>query len=215
VITVARATKGSGRKAGRGRQAPDTDGRLERGQASRARLLEVATELFTERGYEATSITDVLERSKLSRGAFYHHFPGKEALFEAVLESVEERVGATLRDAASGADDPVEAIRMGCRAWLDLASRDRTVVQITLIDAPSVVGWERWREIDEEHGLGLLIAGLAATRRIPDEILDATAHMLHAATLEAALIIARSGPRSSQAASVREALDELVDRLLS
>src|SRR3954470_665082 len=193
----------------------ENDRRVERGQASRRHLLEIAARLFTERGYEATSITDVLERAKLSRGAFYHHFQSKEALFEAVLEMVEEHVGMTLREAAAGASDPVEAIRIGCRAWLDMASDDREVVQITLVDAPSVVGWERWREIDEQHGLGLLIGGLAATGRIPDEILDATAHLLHAATLEAALIIARSGARSSQAASVREALDELVDRLLS
>jgi AcrR family transcriptional regulator len=192
----------------------ENDRRIERGQASRRQLLEIAARLFTEHGYEATSITDVLTRAKLSRGAFYHHFESKEALFEAVLEMVEEHVGMTLREAAEGASDPVEAIRIGCRAWLDLASDDREVVQITLVDAPSVVGWERWREIDERHGLGLLIGGLAATRRIPDEILDATAHLLHAATLEAALIIARSGPRSSQAASARQALDELVERIL-
>lgn len=192
----------------------ENDRRIERGQASRRQLLEIAARLFTERGYEATSITDVLRRAKLSRGAFYHHFASKEALFEAVLEMVEEHVGMTLREAAAGASDPVEAIRIGCRAWLDMAADDREVVQITLVDAPSVVGWERWREIDERHGLGLLIGGLAATDRIPDEILDATAHLLHAATLEAALIIARSGPRSSQAASAREALDELVERIL-
>jgi AcrR family transcriptional regulator len=192
----------------------ENDRRIERGQASRRQLLETAARLFTERGYEATSITDVLERAKLSRGAFYHHFQSKEALFEAVLEMVEEHVGMTLREAAAGASDPVEAIRIGCRAWLDMASDDREVVQITLVDAPSVVGWERWREIDERHGLGLLIGGLAATGRVPDEILDATAHLLHAATLEAALIIARSGPRSTQAASAREALDELVERIL-
>ena len=157
----------------------------------------------------------MLERTGLSRGAFYHHFASKEALFEAVLESVEESVGTTLRTAAAAeTKDPVEAIRAGCRAWLDMAAHDPTVVQITLIDAPSVVGWERWREIDEQHGLGLLIGGLAATRRIPDEILDATAHLLHAATLEAALIIARSGPRSSQAQAAREAMDALLDRLL-
>jgi AcrR family transcriptional regulator len=192
----------------------ENDRRIERGQASRRQLLEAAAKLFTERGYEATSVTDVLARAKLSRGAFYHHFESKEALFEAVLEMVEEHVGMTLREAAAGASDPVEAIRIGCRAWLDMASDDREVVQITLVDAPSVVGWERWREIDEKHGLGLLIGGLAATRRIPDEILDATAHLLHAATLEAALIIARSGPRSSQADSARQALDELVERIL-
>jgi AcrR family transcriptional regulator len=191
----------------------DTDRRVERGQVTRRQILDVATRLFTQRTYEGTSIDAVLEETGLSRGAFYHHFPSKAALFEAVLESVEERVGATLQAAAAAEEDPVEAIRAGCRAWLDLAS-DPTVLRITLLDAPSVVGWDRWREIDERHGFGLLVGGLAATGRVPDEILDATAHMLLAATLEAALLIARFGPESSQAASTREALEELLDRLL-
>ena len=131
-----------------------------------------------------------------------------------MLEAVEEQVGSTLAEAAGSTRDPVEAIREGTRAWLDMAATDPTVVQVTLIDAPSVVGWERWREIDEKHGLGLLLGGLTATRRIPDEILDATAHLIHAATLEAALIIARSGAESTQAESAREAMDELLNRLL-
>src|SRR4051794_6830982 len=154
-------------KTGHVARVKENDRRIERGQASRRHLLEIAARLFTERGYEATSITDVLERARLSRGAFYHHFQSKEALFEAVLEMVEEHVGMTLREAAAGASDPVEAIRIGCRAWLDMASEDREVVQITLVDAPSVVGWERWREIDERHGLGLLIGGGGAPGRAP------------------------------------------------
>ena len=192
----------------------DADRRVERGQATRAQVLEVAERLFTDLGYEATSISTVLAETGVSRGAFYHHFPSKEALFETVLESVEARVEATLRKAAAKETDPVEAIRAGCRAWLDLAG-DPTVLRITLVDAPSVVGWSRWREIDERHGFGLLLAGLQATGRFPEPILHPVAHMLLAATLEAALLIARAGPRSKEARNARAGVDELLDRVLA
>jgi AcrR family transcriptional regulator len=192
----------------------DTDRRVERGQATRAQVLEVAERLFTELGYDGTSIATVLAETGVSRGAFYHHFPSKEALFETVLESVEERVAATLQAAAAKEKDPADAIRAGCRAWLDLAA-DPTVLRITLIDAPSVVGWSRWREIDERHGFGLLLAGLQATGRFPEPILHPVAHMLLAATLEAALLIARAGPRTKEARDARAGVEELLDRVLA
>src|SRR3954447_1282763 len=192
----------------------DTDARVERGQATRAEVLSVAERLFTELGYEATSISTVLSETGVSRGAFYHHFPSKEALFETVLESVETRVEETLRAAAAKEKDPVAAIRAGCRAWLSLAG-DPTVLRITLTDAPSVVGWSRWREIDEQHGFGLLLAGLRATGRFPEELVHPLAHMLLAATLEAALLVARAGPRSKAAASARAGVEELLDRVLA
>jgi hypothetical protein len=88
------------------------------------------------------------------------------------------------------------------------------VLRITLIDAPSVVGWSRWREIDEQHGFGLLVAGLTATGLFPEAILSSVAHMLLAATLEAALLIARAGPRSKEARNARAGVEELLDRLL-
>jgi AcrR family transcriptional regulator len=192
----------------------DTDRRLERGQATRAQVLEVAERLFTELGYEEASISTVLAETGVSRGAFYHHFPSKEALFETVLESVETRVEQTLRATTAKESDPVEAIRAGCRAWLRLAG-DPTVLRVTLVDAPSVVGWSRWREIDEQHGFGLLVAGLRATRRFPDDLVQPVAHMLLAATLEAALLVARAGPRSRAAADARAGVEELLDRVLA
>jgi AcrR family transcriptional regulator len=191
-----------------------TDGRVERGNATRAQILEAATRLFTELGYEATSIAAVLDATGVSRGAFYHHFPSKEALFETVLESVEEGIAVTLRKAAARERDPVDAIRAGCRAWLDLAA-DPTVLRISLTDAPAVVGWARWREIDEQHGLGLLTGGLRATGRVSEPLLHPTAQMLLAATLEAALIVARAGPRTAAARNARRAVDELLDRVLA
>ena len=119
-----------------------------RGEATRSQLIAIATRLFAERGYEDTSIESVLREAGVSRGSLYHHFPGKEALFEAVAEDVETSVGEQTLAAASGSDGPVAALRAGSLAWIRLAG-DPVVRRILLIDAPSVLGWERWRAMEE------------------------------------------------------------------
>jgi len=91
---------------------------VERGAATRAHLVDVATRLFTERGYDGTSIEAVLAGSGVSRGSLYHHFPGKDALFWAVLEGVSARVGQQLVDAERDAPDPVAALRVWCLEWI-------------------------------------------------------------------------------------------------
>src|ERR1035441_1340259 len=121
---------------------------VERGQATRAHLVEVATRLFAAHGYDGTSIEAVLVGSGVSRGSLYHHFPGKDALVWAVMEEVGARISGPVAEAMRDAPDPVAALRAGCLAWIRLAG-DPVVQQIMLIDAPAVLGWQRWRELDE------------------------------------------------------------------
>jgi AcrR family transcriptional regulator len=190
------------------------DRRIERGQATREGLIGVATELFTERGYAGTAIELVLQRARVSRGSLYHHFPGKDALFEAVLESQEARVAEATVAAARGIDDPLAALRAGCHAWLELA-RDPQVRQIVLIDAPSVVGWEKWREIDERHAFGILkqaveAAGGERSAASPEMV----AHVLLAALIELAMLVARADKPRAALKDSHAAIDELLDRLL-
>src|SRR5262245_30807619 len=133
--------------------------KAERGRATREQLVEIATGLFAEHGYEATSIEAVLRSAEVSRGALYHHFAGKEPLFEAVFEAVELDVSHRLAEAIAGVTDPVEALRTGCLHWVALAG-DPVVQRIVLIDAPSVLGWQRWRELEERYGLGMTKAAM-------------------------------------------------------
>ena len=185
--------------------------KVEKGQATRGQIVEAATRLFAEKGFEGTSIEAVLAETRLSRGALYHHFPSKEALFVAVVVALEHATTNRLIKRAKKTD-PVESLIAGCDAWLEM-SRDPVVRRIALIDAPSVLGWKRWREIDAEHGLGLLKAGLsmaASAGRIPQEMVDPFAHMLLAALSEIALLVARS----EDDRPARAALKELLNRLL-
>jgi AcrR family transcriptional regulator len=191
------------------------DKRNDRGQATRAHILNVATKLFAADGYEATSIDVVLQASGVSRGALYHHFANKEAVFAAVLENVEASVAKHVAAAAAGATNPLDALRAGCAAWLELA-RDATVRQVVLVDAPSVIGWKTWRELDDGYALGLLKAALgamAAAGRFRREMIDTYAHLLLAAMIEASLLVARASDAADAVAKGREALEGLLSRV--
>jgi AcrR family transcriptional regulator len=133
------------------------DRRIDRGRATREDLIAVATELFAARGYEGTSTEAVLEQAGVSRGSMYHHFGSKERLFEAVVERVHGQVGeATLEaTAAVGDADARTLLRTGYLAWVRLAG-EPVVRRILLIDAPTVLGWRRWRQMEEQYGLGML-----------------------------------------------------------
>jgi len=192
------------------------DKRVERGQATREQLVEVATRLFAERGFDGTSIEAVLEHAGVSRGSLYHHFANKEALFEAAFMAVEARIGAETAQAALAAgDDPIAGLRAGSLEWMRLAG-DPVVRRVVLIDAPAVLGWERWREIEEATALGMLKVAMqiaAAEGRIPAELADAFAHMLLATVNEFALLIARSDDQAAAQGIARAAVDELFTRM--
>jgi AcrR family transcriptional regulator len=192
------------------------DRRIERGESTRKRLLVVAGELFTERGYEDTPLELVIDRAAISKGALYHHFANKRELYEAVLEDAEARLANAIVLAARGEHDPVEALHAGGRALLRQA-RDPAIARIVLTDAPAVLGWERWREIDERHSFGILKAGLARTpaaKRLTPRALDTLAHVLLAALIELAMLVARAKkPRAAQR-DAQIVLAELLDRLL-
>jgi AcrR family transcriptional regulator len=201
------------------RKAPLEDAseiRPERGAATRARIIAVATALFTKHGYEGTSIEAVLAETGLSRGALYHHFSSKDELFVAVLEAIEAEIADATVKGSRGSTTPVAALRAGCGVFLELAQTPK-VRQILLRDAPGVIGWQKWREIDSRYGFGLLRAALeraAATGAVRKELVEPFAHMLLASLLEVALISARADVKPATVRQARAALNELIERLV-
>jgi AcrR family transcriptional regulator len=192
------------------------DLRVEKGRATRERLIAAGRELFGTHGYESTSVEAVLARAGVTRGGLYHHFESKKALFDAVLDRVTADISATVAAAARGRG-PVAALRAGCTAWLR-STMDPAVQRIVLLDPPSVVGWARWRELDETHALGGLRRNLeliAATGRIPADQVDLLAHMVLASVSEAALHIARADDQTAAFASGQSSVDFLIRRLVT
>jgi AcrR family transcriptional regulator len=198
-------------------QQQDAPGkRAAQGRATRGQLIEVATRLFAEYGYEGTSIEAVLSATGVSRGALYHHFAGKEALFEAVVSAVSAQVMVELTQVISGCADPVDALRTAALAWISLAA-DPVIQRVMLVDAPSVLGWDRWRAMDDGRTLGALRALLQAvsdTGRLPAELVAPFSHMILAALDEIVMVVARAPDSTAAVAEGRMAVEELLRRLL-
>lgn len=168
--------------------------KLEQGAATRARLVDTATNLFAEHGFAGTSVEMVLAAADVSRGAFYHHFPSKQAVFEAAVEAIESRIIGALAEQAAVAGTAKHSLLLGCQAYLRMA-RDPVVGRLCLVDAPNVLGWDRWRELDTRYGFGLMKVGVetaAHEARLPAELVDSLAHVLLAALMELALLVARA-----------------------
>jgi AcrR family transcriptional regulator len=184
-------------------------------QATRDALIRAALELFTKRGYAGVGTEEIVSRAKVTRGALYHHFEDKRDLFRAVFERVEaglmERIGARM----DATEDPWELMLTGMRSFLD-ACEEPAVKQIALTDAPSVLGWQEWREIDNRHGLGLTRAALqgAVDAGVLRPIaVEPMAHLFVAALSEAAFVIAHADHPRKARAEVERALIELVEGL--
>ena len=184
-------------------------------RATREALIEAALELFTERGYAAVGTEEIVARAKVTRGALYHHFEDKRDLFRAVFQRVEgglmERIGARMK----AASDPWELMLNGMRSFLD-ACEEPAVKQVALTDAPSVLGWQEWREIDNRHGLGLTrtaLEGAVAAGVLRPIAVEPMAHLFVAALSEAAFVIAYADRPRKARAEVEQALIQLVEGL--
>jgi AcrR family transcriptional regulator len=187
----------------------------ERTAATRTLLIDSARKLFASKGFNAVSTEAIVAAAGVTRGALYHQFDDKAALFAAVYEQVEQELVADVgqRIVATNPADQLQAMRTGARLFLDLVSAP-DVQQIVLIDAPAVLGWEQWRSVGMKYGLGIIEAMLAqaiADEVIPDQPLRATAHVLLAALDEAALYIARAVDDRQ----AREEMELVCDRVIA
>ena len=123
-------------------------------EATRAALLDEATTLFAERGYAGTSLEDVASASRVTRGAVYHHFASKQALFEAVLDLQEERATTEIVAAAAAAN-PWDAAMLALDAYLTHCC-DPVYGRLVWLEGPAALGWHRWRECEKKYSYGLV-----------------------------------------------------------
>jgi AcrR family transcriptional regulator len=190
--------------------------KADQSEATRAALVEAARELFAQRGYAAVSTEEIVRSAGVTRGALYHHFAGKRELFEAVYEDVERRlVEQIAASALSSATDPLAAMHAGAQAFLD-ACEDPAVQRIALLDAPSVLGWERWREIGLRYGFGLVQATVQAAMDaglIERQPVTPLAHILLGAIDEGAMLIARANDGGETRAQVGSSVARMLDTL--
>ncbi len=135
------------------------------GASTKRTLVDVAEELFTERGYAATSLDEIVAAARVTKGALYHHFSGKQALFEAVFERVEGAAGKAVQTSLQGERDPWLKAQAGLRSFLE-AVQQPAYRRVVIQDGPSVLGYERFRSAEER-------STFATVRRIVHDVLTA------------------------------------------
>lgn len=189
----------------------------ERSEATRGALVRAARPLFAERGYADVGTEEIVRAAGVTRGALYHHFGGKRDLFEAVYEQIEaelaERIAAGA--IAANAGSPLEAMRAGAEMFLQ-ACTEPEAQRIVLLDGPSVLDWDRWREIAAKYGLGLIEASLEAAIEagaIKSQPVRPLAHVLMGALDEAAMLVARAEDPELMREQVGRTLDTLIGAL--
>jgi AcrR family transcriptional regulator len=174
--------------------------------ATKQKLERVARGLFAERGFAGVSAEEIVAKADVTRGALYHHYDGKEGLFEAVVDALMREVHAKLAAEAAGLPDPLQALERGVHVFLKVCT-EPNVQRILLVDAPAVLGWHKWREMDARYGLGLVkqaLSGAMQAGSLLHQDVDILAHVLLGALTEAAMVIARSqSPSKSRKAAER------------
>ena len=184
-------------------------------EATRELLVSIARERFTEQGYAATSIEDIVQRAGVAKGALYHHFSGKDALFRAVYDAVLAEAVSAVMAAALAAPEPWAAVRAGLSAFLD-ACLEPSFRRIVILESVSVLQHEL-----TEGGIGdvelpmlrTVLTPLTASDVLPGVAVDSLAHVALGGLYGAALYIARSPDPNAARAEVDVVLDTLVDGL--
>jgi AcrR family transcriptional regulator len=197
------------------RREEPTAERSPRGEATKAALIAAARQLFVTKGYFATGTEEIVAKAKVgTRGALYHHFADKQDLFRAVFDQVQADLAAAT--IVNEHDDALDLLTAGLQQFLDASADNVDVQQVLLIDGPAVLGWEQWRSLEAEYGLGAITAMLdaaVAQHAIPRQPTAPLAHMLLAAVDEAALYIANAPDRRHAHSQARQALKRLLSGL--
>lgn len=188
--------------------------RAEQRAATRRTLLAEGRRRFAADGYHDVVLAEVAGAVGVTKGAAYHHFGSKAGLFRAVVREVQQELGERVAEAAERHEGPWEQLRAGCRAFL-AAGSDPAVRRVLLVDAPTVLGWDEWRLMDEDSSARHLTEALTAlvdAGVIPDQPVEPLSRLLSGAMNEAALWLARStDPRALE--QTERALDRLLNGL--
>lgn len=191
----------------------------ERSAATREALITAARRLWGQRGYADVGTPEIAKEAGVTRGAMYHQFADKAALFGDVVETVEQDVMGRMAVlvAESGATTPADAIRAAVDAWLEVSS-DPEVRQLILLDAPAVLGWAAFRDVAQRYSLGMteqLISEAIKAGQLARQPVRPLAQVLIGALDEAAMYIATAEDPKRARKETRQVLRRIIDGMLN
>jgi AcrR family transcriptional regulator len=190
----------------------------ERSAATQQALITAARRLWGERGYAEVGTPEIVEAAGVTRGAMYHQYTDKAALFRAVVEAMDQEILERLEASVAAArpKTPADTMHAMASAWLDIA-REPEVRQLMLLDAPSVIGWTEYREMSQQNSVvraeELLKAAIEAGQLKPQP-LRPLALVLLGALEEAAMYLARAEKPDQAREEARAVVRDLIDGLL-
>ena len=186
----------------------------ERTAASLAKLMAAARPLFRTQGYAQTSVDDITRAAGLTKGAFYHHFADKKAIFHAVFEEGERQLQADIK-AACAQLDPWSMLRSGCLAFLDLTLEPGTQ-RLLLREGPSVLGWDAWRNVCTRYSLGMISRAIRAAMKagqIRERPAEPVAAAIYGALTETARYMAQLDEPAAALPAVRDEILLMLEAL--
>lgn len=167
------------------------------------KLKNTARMLFSKNGYEKTSTEEIVKQSQVTRGALYYYFSGKKDLFKAVFDDINVDIANEIFLKISEETNIWQRLLQGTFTFLNMCMNPG-IQRIVLIDGPAVLGWQEWREIDEQRSMVYLqniLRDLFREQGVHSLPIDSTAHFISGATNELALWI-------TQAERPKQALEE-------
>jgi AcrR family transcriptional regulator len=187
--------------------------RADYSESTKQALVDSAVELFTRNGYAATSLDAIVKRSRVTKGALYHHFTGKQALFEAAFNQVEDKAMGLLTQAVGGDASPWERALAGVQEYIKVCL-DPSYQRLVIREGQVVMGVERWREAEEKHSFGIVrhvLEQLIEAGEIGDVPVEVTARMMFASLSAGAMIIAEASDPRKASADVFTALVKMIE----
>jgi AcrR family transcriptional regulator len=181
-------------------------------EATRQALLLAGRDIFALEGYQAAGIEAISRAARVTRGAFYHHFADKQALFDAVVVAMQAEAAAAVAERAKAQHKVWDRLRVGIDAYLD-ACVDPAYARIVIQEAPVVLGAARFREIEEARPLALLTATLNALQRqgeLDFEDTDLLSRMVDAMICKVALML----PEAEDPKALRERGQKIIGSML-
>jgi AcrR family transcriptional regulator len=187
--------------------------RTDYSESTKQALVDSATDLFTKNGYAGTSLDAIVKRARVTKGALYHHFSGKQALFEAGFNQVEAKAMAQLKKAIDGEGSPWERALEGVQEYIKVCL-DPAYQRLVIREAPVVMGIERWREAEEHFSFGIVrnvLEQLIEAGELGDIPVEVTARMMFASLSAGANIIAEASDPKKASAEVFTALIHMIE----
>ena len=198
---------------------PGVSRRQQYSASTKRALVEVARDLFTEHGYAGTSLDAIVAGAQVTKGALYHHFSGKQALFEAVFEQVETASALRVTSTMKGVEDPWEQAISGLRAFLEVV-QEPTYRRIVIQDGPAVLGYERYREQEERTVFAVVVDIVRSVlvvggHRVEEEMVTTFARIFSGALSSAGESVAGATDPVLAAARVESAITFILSGLQS